>query len=88
MNLTGISGKIKAGSQLAASLTAYSYTGTEGEWTVEAKASEKNPYWLLNAPSLDLWLGVGSSWWIWKDVEVLHNGDAVTIKGAGRPEMR
>ena len=87
MQATGTTGTLRAGGQLAASLTAWKYTGNEAGWQITATAGDVNEFWLDNS-TLDVWLRVGNHWWIWRDVAVRREGTAITITGAGRPEMR
>lgn len=87
MNIKGVKGNLRAGSQVAASLANYSHTGTEEDWQVTATAVDVDQFWLGNA-NLSLWLRVGKEWWVWKGVTARLEGTAITITGAGRPEMR
>lgn len=87
MQIKGVKGKLMAGGHVAAMLTSYEHTGTEDDWQTTATATEVNRFWLANS-GLALWLRVGKAWWVWKNVTVRLEGTAITITGAGRPEMR
>ena len=88
MQATGTTGKLMAGGQLVASLTAWTHVGDTDNWQTTATARDVNEFWLSGASSLDVWLRVGPKWWIWRGVAVRCEGTAITITGAGRPEMR
>ena len=85
MKVTGVSGQLKVGGRVAASLGRWSYDGTPAGWKVEADTSDVDEFWFDNERPMDLWLDVGQQAWKWRGVTV-KGQSRVTISGQGSHE--
>ena len=83
---SGHVGEVRAGYQLALSLTNWTLTpnARTGKHTVTGTVVSSSEHWLSYEPlSLSLELGHGK--WIWNDVRPIIEGERVTIAVANRP---
>ena len=87
LRATGPSGALRVGYQWAADLGPWKLVPSDDRpraFALHAQIIRHHRYWIEQRP-LDLALTFGSCEWLWRDVEVVWNGDAVSVIVAERP---
>ena len=87
LRATGPSGALRVGYQWAADLGAWKMAPSENRptaFTLTARITRHHSYWMEQGP-LDLALTFGRCEWLWRDVEVMRDGDVVSVILAERP---
>lgn len=87
LTMRGPSAEVRVGYETAARLGAWELVKDADGFTLSAPVLERNGYWLDSGRCLDLCVTVGKSMWRWRDV-ALDGDNPVTVRGAGRPEIR
>lgn len=83
MRAIGVSGELRVGYQLAATLGAWSLNGGP-TFTFEAALSSSDRFWLDRRP-IDLVLHIGDVEWIWRGQAISINNDIVSASITERP---
>ena len=90
MVITGDSGKLKVGFQLAAKFASWNLTYHQEEIgipyaEISSTFSELNKFWITQAP-LSIGLFMGKSWWVWENARLIQDGNKLSVRITGNPQ--